>query len=377
MHVVLAGITATRWLVQEHPRRQSSEPGWRGGPFARGFDVRDEAVQPRVQLTTNAQHAPLIVDGALLWTYVLVMTGGEVERAALIALLRRASTGWQQITAEVLARGSALRVLDDAVSQRDTLFPETGLVDALVDEAHRLLDSLAMTGIDVRTIFDATYPPQLRDIRELPPVLFTQGRTREDARAIAVIGTRQPTDRGADIARRVATMLCTEEINVVSGLAAGIDTAAHEATLAAGGRAVAVIGTGITRYFPAENRLLQRRIATDGLVISQFWPDAPPHKDHFPMRNAVMSGYAAATVVIEAGERSGARIQTRLALQQGRHVVLLRGLLANEWARKLVDRPGVAIVDGPDDLTSAVDRVLRARHDELAERQDLADVTIA
>ena len=292
--------------------------------------------------------------------------GDAVERAALVALLRRTTSGSTRIVAEVLARGSALRVLDDAVSQRDTLFPETGLLDALVGEANHVLDGWEKAGIDVSTIFDASYPAHLRDILSPPAILFTQGQVQQNERAVAIVGTRQPTGRGIDIACRVAGMLSADGVTVVSGLASGIDTAAHEATLAAGGRTVAVIGTGITRYFPAENQMLQRRIATSGLVISQFWPDAPPRKEHFLMRNALMSGYAAATVVVEAGERSGARVAARLALEHGRRVVLLRDLIAQEWARTLASRPGVVVVDGPDELMSAVNRILRVRHDEQA-----------
>jgi DNA processing protein len=141
---------------------------------------------------------------------------------------------------------------------------------------------------------------------------------------------------------------------------------------------VAVIGTGIQRYYPAANHELQDRIAAEGLVVSQFWPDAPPRKQQFPMRNAVMSGYAAATVVIEAGEHSGARNQARLALQHGRVVVLLRDLLANEWARALAGKPGVTVVAEPDELFTVVEQILQQRAAELAPWEGAAaDLAIA
>jgi DNA processing protein len=116
-----------------------------------------------------------------------------------------------------------------------------------------------------------------------------------------------------------------------------------------------VIGTGINRSYPAANAELQRRIAAEGLVLSQFWPDAPPTKTSFPMRNAIMSGYAAATVVVEAAYRSGARMQARLALEHGRPVVLPRQLLAHDWARGYAQRPGVHVVDDVDDLLATVE----------------------
>ncbi|MFI1192506.1 DNA-processing protein DprA [Micromonospora sp. NPDC020750] len=160
------------------------------------------------------------------------------------------------------------------------------------------------------------------------------------------------------IARSVATSLAVRGVTVVSGLAKGIDTAAHQAALAAGGRTVAVIGTGIRRHYPAVNRALQEHIAEVGLVISQFWPDAAPTKQSFPMRNAVMSGYAAATVVVEAGERSGARIQARLALQHGRPVVLTSQVMRHDWARSFADRPGVHVAHGTAELVEAIDAIL-------------------
>jgi DNA processing protein len=134
---------------------------------------------------------------------------------------------------------------------------------------------------------------------------------------------------------------------VVSGLAAGIDTAALSAALSAGGRAVAVIGTGLRRSYPKEN---QQRIGEAGLVISQFLPDAPPTKTMFPMRNAVMSGYSAATVVVEAPNRSGARMQARLALEHGRQVFLLDTLLVNDWARDYAERPNTVVVRDVSDV---------------------------
>jgi DNA processing protein len=147
-------------------------------------------------------------------------------------------------------------------------------------------------------------------------------------------------------------------VPVVSGLAAGIDTAGLSGALAAGGRAVAVIGTGLRRSYPKANADLQERIAREGAVISQFLPDAPPTKSGFPMRNAVMSGFSAATVVVEAPYRSGARMQARLALEHGRHVFLLESLLVNDWAQNYAQRPNTTVVrtvaDVIDHLKSAL-----------------------
>jgi DNA processing protein len=229
----------------------------------------------------------------------------------------------------------------------------------------------------VHCVLDGTYPALLRDIRERPPILFTRGRLTEDTRAIAVVGSRNASDRGLGIAGTIAAELARQGITVVSGLARGVDAAAHRAALEAGGRTVAVIGTGISRCYPSEHRHLQQEIAERGLVVSQFWPDAPPRREHFPMRNAVMSGYSAATVVVEAGEHSGVRVQTRLALEHGRQVVLLADLLHLEWARALADRPTVTVAADPDELFSAVHTILEQRAHQLAPVDDFADLVLS
>ena len=298
------------------------------------------------------------------------------ERAALIALLRGAERGWPLIACDVLERGSAAALLDEAVADRDTLFARPERTDQLIGEAAALLEQWSTAGIGVHTVVDDSYPPQLREIRELPPVVFTRGRMADDTRAVAVVGTRRASERGLMIADRVAATLARRQVAVVSGLAAGIDTAAHRAALNAGGRTIAVIGTGIERCYPAANRDLQDRIARDGLVLSQFWPDAPPRKQQFPMRNAVMSGYAAATLVIEAGEKSGARNQARLALQHGRPVILLSDLLVHDWAQALTDRPGVTVAGTPDEVLDAVDQILEQRAAELSPWEATPDLAI-
>ena len=298
------------------------------------------------------------------------------ERAALVALLKRAHSGWPRVASECLERGSAIAVLDEARESQDALFPTPGDLDSLITEAAESLAAWARMDLDVHTVIDDSYPVQLREIHEIPPILFTRGRLANDTRAIAVVGSRLASERGLGMAKIIARGLVASDIAVVSGLAAGIDTAAHEAALAAGGRTVAVIGTGIRQYYPAKNRPLQDRIATEGLVVSQFWPDAPPRKQQFPMRNAVMSGYAAATVVVEAGERSGARNQARLALAHGRPVILLHRLLDHEWARDISERPGVRVVREPDELFAAVETILDRRMADLTSPEGVPELTI-
>lgn len=160
----------------------------------------------------------------------------------------------------------------------------------------------------------------------MPPILFTEGELRPDERAVSVVGSRKASPTGRRFAQQVAEMLVEFGTTVLAGLAEGIDTAAHSAALAAGGRTVAVLGNGLEHFYPKSNAPLQRTIAVRGMLLSQFLPDFPPTKWTFPARNAVMSAYGAATVIVEAGEHSGTRTQAREAVAHGRAVSLPNGL---------------------------------------------------
>ena len=207
------------------------------------------------------------------------------------------------------------------------------------------------------TVLDGGYPANLRQVRDRPPLLFIAGALEQaDDRSIAIIGARRASAEGLTVAASFASEFVRNDFTVVSGLAAGIDRAAHEAALAHGGRTVAVIGTGLLHQsYPPENAELQRQIAARCAVVSQFWPDAPPTPKTFPMRNAVMSGLSRGSVVIEAGERSGARVQARLALAHGRPVFLLERLLGQEWARELARREDVHVVTCAQDVIAEVE----------------------
>lgn len=296
-----------------------------------------------------------------------------MEKAALVALLRRPGARWHDITSEVLDQGSAVQVLKSQLGDPGALFP-AGDVNQEIRARADELRGWEAAGIDVHDLFAPSYPAQLRDIHQLPPLLFTKGTLCDDRRAVAVVGTRNASDRGLEIARTVARTLALSNVTVVSGLAVGIDTAAHTAALEAGGRTVAVLGTGIERSYPASNKLLQERIGREGLLISQFWPDGPPTQKTFLIRNAVTSGYSLATVVIEAPWRSGARSQARLALQHGRPVVMPQELLEHDWAREYAKRPGVHVVDSPDALLAVVDQLVKETTSGLDNLQKLASL---
>jgi DNA processing protein len=281
------------------------------------------------------------------------------QSAALVALLRLGRRPWSEYAEAVERAESALPVLERELAGGDdqgSLLPQDPA--PLLSRAAAQIGAWERDGFHLLTVLDDGYPENLRTVHDRPPILFVSGRAvAQDARSIAVVGARRASAAGLAVSTRIADALARGGYLVVSGLAAGIDTAAHEAALAAGARTMAVIGTGLRHSYPPENASLQRRIAAEGVVVSQFWPEAPPTRGSFPQRNVVMSGLALGTVVVEATFRSGARLQSRLALAHGRPVFLWRTLLDEPWAREIAQRPGVHVIDEPAQIMRTVERL--------------------
>lgn len=290
---------------------------------------------------------------------------------------------WSLIAREALAAGgvtamAAGQFRETSPSARTARAVLPSLVRDRARAEQRVLDEIALAdGVGARlvTVIDDGYPSNLKLIPNLPPFLFVRGSiTAGDARSVAVVGTRQASEEGLARAGRLARELADRDVTVVSGLAAGIDTAAHQAALTAGGRTVAVIGTGITGCYPAANRGLADRIADGGgAVVSQFWPSTPPARHTFPRRNVVTSGISQGTVVIEASSTSGAKMQARLAIEHGKRVFLLRSLVTGQsWARRYVDERGAVEVTDTNDVlvwvadADRINQVVTARGQQLA-----------
>ncbi|MBO0768561.1 MAG: DNA-protecting protein DprA [Solirubrobacterales bacterium] len=194
------------------------------------------------------------------------------------------------------------------------------------------------------------HPPHLSRVADRPALIFISGELADDD-GVAVIGTRRPTRQGLESAEMLTAALVQAGITVVSGLAAGIDTVAHRTALQQGGRTVAVLGNGHDHSYPPANSRLQEAVH---VTVSQFPPAQPPTRETFPLRNAVMSALSAATVIVEAGERSGARIQARHALAQGRPLLLFVPLLRQAWARTLASKAGVRVITNGQELIDAL-----------------------
>jgi DNA processing protein len=205
------------------------------------------------------------------------------------------------------------------------LIERLGRVREDVDLDHYLA-GISAQGITVLTWDDEDYPKRLREIDQPPPVLYVRGSlASEDSWAVAVVGTRRVTAYGRQVTEELSAHLARNGVTVVSGLARGVDAIAHQAALKAGGRTVAVLGSGVDRVYPPEHRTLAEQIIASGALVSDFAPGTPPDASNFPPRNRIISGLSMAVVVVEAGETSGALITAQFAVDQGREVFAVPG----------------------------------------------------
>lgn len=282
---------------------------------------------------------------------MFAMTASDLrEQATVLALTEVAPGPWYQIADVVEEAGSAV-----AIADRSHVFYDEGQAliarlladrvnDAMVEHwANAIERTLAeQPGTRLLTVLDDDYPQNLRRVYDHPPFLFVRGTLRDDdSRSVAIVGTRHASDAGRALARNMAAALAERGVTVISGMAAGIDTEAHTATLDAGGRTIAIMGTGIDRVYPKENAALAARIVESGALLSQFWPGASPRRSNFPLRNVVTSGVAVGSIVIEASATSGAKMQARLALEHGKRLFLVECLvLQEEWAQRYRSRRG-------------------------------------
>ncbi len=219
------------------------------------------------------------------------------------------------------------------------------------------LEWLSLPGHHLLTLQDLDYPPILREISDPPPILFIDGHPEAlQSVQIGIVGARNPTVVGRETARAFAKKLAHSGLTIISGLARGIDAAAHRGALAAGGETVAVTGCGPDRIYPAAHRELAREIAESGAVISEFPVGTPPSASNFPRRNRIVSGLSLGVLVVEAAERSGALITARLAGEQGREIFAIPGSIHNPLARgcnRLI-RDGAKLVQTESDILEEI-----------------------
>jgi len=212
---------------------------------------------------------------------------------------------------------------------------------------------MAEAGAELVTIGDPRYPQRLREIFDPPVTLFARGRVDLlGSLALAVVGTRRPTQYGVAVAERLSADLAHASLTIVSGLARGIDTSAHKGALAAGGDTIAVLGCGVDVVYPSENRKLYAEIAAKGLLVSEFPMGSTAFPQNFPIRNRIISGLSVGVLVAEGAQYSGSAITAKLAMDQGREVFAVPGNITSKlsWGPNLLIKQGAKIVQDWNDV---------------------------
>jgi DNA processing protein len=290
------------------------------------------------------------MDERSYWVVLNTAAGiGPIRFHRLLKQCGDAQSAWRATDLELAGAGLERRTIDSLRRLRQRTTPD------------RILQRLEQLQIRPLTLLDEDYPDTLRQVADPPPVLFTRGElsSTKDNLAVALVGTRRATAYGRAVAERLATDLAHAGLTVVSGLAKGIDTVAHTAAVRAGGRTIAVLANGLDQVYPPENAGLAQQIVDTcaGALVSEFAPGIPPDAVNFPRRNRIISGLSRATVIVEAGERSGALITADFALEQGRDVLAVPGSilsLASAGANQLI-RQGATPVTCAADVLEALD----------------------
>jgi len=279
----------------------------------------------------------------------LVKGIGPVRFRRLLDHFGDPQAAWQASLAGLAAAGLDRRSIENLEQVR-----RGGQLDAA-------LRAIEQTGAQVLTWDDEGYPRNLRDIAQPPPVLYVRGAlTSGDEWAVAMVGTRKASAYGKEAARELAAGLAANGVTVVSGLARGIDETAHRAALEAGGRTVAVLGSGVDVIYPAENRGLAKAVTQAGAIVSDYPMGTAPESANFPPRNRIISGLSKGVIVVEAGEVSGALITTDFAAEQGRDVFAVPGGIKSPTARgtnRLIQQ-GAKLVTAVGDVLEELNLVM-------------------
>ncbi|MBN1953503.1 MAG: DNA-processing protein DprA [Anaerolineae bacterium] len=272
----------------------------------------------------------------------LVQGIGPIRLRALIDAFGDVERAWH-------APADALRHIGLDQRSRQSFLTTRAQVDLA-----REVERVKAAGVQVLTWDTPGYPQLLWEIPAPPPVLFIRGELApEDAWAVAVVGTRRASVYGRDVTQRLVTTLTRQGVTIVSGLARGIDGAAHQAALEAGGRTIAVLGCGVDQVYPPEHRRLARQIVEQGALISEYALGTPPEAGNFPPRNRIISGLSLGVLITEAGRRSGALITAHYAAEQGRDVFAVPGSIlaaGSAGTNRLIQDGAKAVLEANDVL---------------------------
>lgn len=290
----------------------------------------------------------------LYWVgFNLVKGIGAVRFRSLLDAFGDAQSAWQASSDDLRQAGLGQKIVDNLLQLRNQVSLE------------QVWERLQQHKVTVLVWDDAEYPHRLKEIDQPPPVLYVRGTLGEqDEWAVAVVGTRHVTAYGRQVAEEVSGTLARSGVTVVSGMARGVDTFAHQAALNAGGRTIAVLGCGVDVVYPPENRRLAAQIVEHGALISDYPLGAAPESQNFPPRNRIISGISRAVIVVEAGVTSGALITASFAVEQGRDVFAVPGsILAPQCqgTNRLI-RDGAAPLISPQDVLEALNLEMVTEH---------------
>lgn len=287
------------------------------------------------------------MDDKRYWVgFNLVRGIGAVRLTSLIAQFGDAHSAWNASPEALRGAGLGAKTLGRLLALRQSV------------DLDAVWEKINAQGIKVLTTEEPNYPARLKEIEQPPPVLYLRGEwLPEDEVAVAVVGTRRITAYGRQITEELSACLAANGVTIISGLARGVDAVAHSAALQAGGRTAAVFGSGVDRIYPAENRGLAGQITSRGALISDYPLGTAPESSNFPPRNRIISGLSIATIVVEAGETSGALITAEFAAEQGRDVFAVPGsILApqSKGTNRLI-RNGALPLLSPEDVLQSLD----------------------
>ena len=256
-----------------------------------------------------------------------------------------------------LASAQQLKQVQGITARLAAGIREQRITDAMRQE----VEQATRAGVRIVTLNDPDYPALLLQIPDPPPLLYLKGSLQKEAGCVAVVGSRNATSYGLQTARQLGAELAGLGITVVSGMARGIDTAAHRGALEAKGRTVAVLGSGLARVYPASNLELSERIACQGAVISEFAMSTDPEPHHFPMRNRIISGLCLGTVVVEASRKSGSLITARLAADQNREVFAVPGSIRSfkSTGTHTLIKQGAKLIENTADILEEIQHRLQ------------------
>lgn len=277
----------------------------------------------------------------LYWVgFNLVKGIGAVRLRALKEHFGDLSQAWEATPAQLSETGLSTRIVEYIVQIRSSV------------DLENYYENIQSKGIVVITSQEDNYPNRLKEIDQPPPVIYVRGElTDDDFWAVAIVGTRRVTAYGRQVTDELATYLAQNGVTIISGMARGVDAIAHQAAIRAGGRTIAVLGSGVDRIYPPEHRSLSDQIINQGAIVSDYAPGTPPDSSNFPPRNRIISGLSMAVVVIEAAETSGALITAGFAGDQGRDVFAVPGnILApqSKGTNRLIQQGAHPLLSGQD-----------------------------